>query len=333
MKIRFEVIEYELKVNAIHVSSNIVGGNIRLTLEYVPGTTLRGLIASRFLRYFCRNIETFVSSSCVKCESRNTCPFEKLFMNNEHGIGAYFHFGNIESDFSKSFFKGVSLNRRTKNVQIGKLFMYEVLRPLNGHLVVKSKVVIPVPKDVDIEEIGRIKKTIENCIKLTKYASIGGKKSWGFGLIENVSISSISSKEHVIREANDTEQVINIRTRTPLPIPLHKSQDKLEKVLEKALNHIVSKVLRLPSIRIQVEEAKIEGHYEILGISSWDIKENRRREPCLAIRNGTLRLKVKINGPQIINIRDLVEMCKYTGLTISGSWYTKTGYGVVEPVL
>ena len=322
MSIKLNIIEYELALTSLHITRSIVGGNLYTTLdEYIPGTTLRGALGEKFINLYCSDIDYFKRHRCSGC-SYVDCIFGKMFLDNEHGRGVYFHFGDIvnRSELEKQVITHVTIDRRIKSAVKGRLFSYEVLLPKDADtILVKSRAVIVSQTPTLVEEkLDDIHKALRDCIKSLIGTAIGGKKSWGVGYVKSV---NITNEYEATIEKEEVDEEVALVTRTPLPI----TEESLDDTVFKALKDLYFSLFKgTCEFKVKVD---ITSDYTLSLMTSWDLAKNRVRDSTYVLMTDKMLLRIKNPAPELGVI---IKLLKYIGLCPSGKWFTKTGYGVME---
>jgi len=308
-------IEYMLKVRPpLRIGAGVQIGvlniqGIDLDLRYVPGNTLRGLIGLQLLKTCCIKLNEGKPYNCMSCDVED-CAYRDLILNRNHGEGAYFHFGKIEEKIKSNIVHMVTLDKRAKTVMKGLApFSYEVVVPLNGnHFTIRSRILL-VNSDKYINDV-------KNAIKLAKFQGLGGKRSIGWGFIEEAKI--ISQKTIEI----DTESYAEINATVETPIPLMKGKS-IEESIRKALEDTVYAFLKK---KIKKCEIILRGKYQIKPVTYWSEAE-RKPYVNMAIAPQT-KIKIKLEE----KIQGIKTILTHIGITHNNTWYTKAGYGVLQVI-
>jgi len=289
-------VKYSLKIKPpLHIGSGVQRGIINESRsDFVPGNTLKGLIGHALLKIVCIN-----STDCDVCPEKDSCAYPRLILSNTHGVGAYFHWAKLE--VKKTLVHNIQLDRSTKSVCEGP-FIYEALYPRVGNnIIVDSDIIVINQEDVKI---------ISNAIKATRGMGLGGRRSWGWGTVVSAEVKDIEKIE--LPHADSNGATLDFCVEKPLPIPTG------IKSIESAIRDLVNKFYgRVSDVNIRIES------FRLTSSVGWS-ERNGRAYPMYPALDVGVRFMVSISS----HASGLPWLASNIGLTPSGYWFTKAGYGL-----
>lgn len=329
MKLNIKLLEYTFEISTpLRIGSGIQVGVLNLTQHpsrgeyFIPGNTLRGLIGLQLLKLYCINPENAIK--CEECENRNRCPHWVLIKNNSHGEGAYFHFGKIqgkeEEDFVIDHITGTRLYRDTKTVVKEEApFIYEVLiakkdkeTNLNGNIYL-------------INTNNELLEKLKNGMFACRNQCLGGKRSWGWGYIENVKVKVNDAPEISLFNDKSRENSNTFEISIQTPLPINSIYGNIENSIKESLKQLAEAFQSLINHVPKVNKIEIK-KFSLKPISYWnEVKNKPYRTWALAERT-----PISIKTDNTIAMEKLLTLAKVTGITHNNQWYTKMGYGVTN---
>ncbi len=169
---------------------------------------------------------------------------------------------------------------------------------------------------VSSEELSDEIDVIREAILLTKYGCLGGRRSWGFGLIEHVEVLSLKPLKY--GTGPDKKEVSYI-IQTPIPLS---SNEKITNSIVRGISDLAS------SYGLNISKIEVELHGEIIfsRIVYWDEKDGKPYSN-LALRGS--KIVIRIEGSSHKFLANLLE---YFGVTQNNKWFTKCGYGILRTI-
>lgn len=305
MKITAKIMELKWEAkNPIHIGKGMLIGNTHLTMDYIPGTSIKGAIGNNFLKLFCINNEFAI---CTKGGNCKKCKFPDIFLNNSHGSGVYFH-SFIPEDYRLENQYSVTIDPDTKSSKTGELYNYQKLVIISKDNTMK----LIMTDTIDEEIVEKIKTAININLQ------VGSRKSWGWGIIN---IKSIKTKDIEILEKNSTskEKTFKIELKSPFPITERNFDDTLKKGFrDLAKGFQFDDYQDFTKINYQ--------RYEIKPIST------RSEINTKVIRNMAVTPPFYFELFGTSKNEFVLKLGQIFGVTTSNSPWTKTGYGLIKLV-
>jgi len=320
-KLTVHEISYELRIaSLIHLGAGFTLANVNPVRGdmMVPGNALRGALCTAYLKMFCTNNPLASCDSCTeKCEFLGSI----LTKETEHGVGLYFGHGDItyENGTGRRVKRlpSISLSRRSKVAQKGRLFFYEAIGNI---LKISSHLYIVYENDNDY--IDGCKSFVAKALRALKGSSIGGRRSWGWGYIENVAYTES------IYPLDDISLPVKVPTiilalKTPMPLVDMDIKTNVDRILSDLTDRFM---LAQEPPRLREVEVK---SFKLTPITGWDLKRKRQRPSNLSLETPKIILKFDQTDAKIAAI---LKLAYVTGLTPDGYWFTRLGYGNIESV-
>jgi len=309
----FVIIDYELVVQTpLRIGSGVQIGVVNTINDaylnenhlLIPGSTLRGLIGSQALKLECVKSPP-VCTKGKPCEFLRRCLAYEMICNWEHGFGCYFHFGQAHGKVQRWHSWHVRLNRETKTVVKGVgPFAYEAFVAEGGQLKIKSKVIA--------EE--RLIELVKNSILAARGQCLGGRRSWGWGYIRKVSILGV--RKPTIEESESEKLELEVKT----PVPLYGRG--LIDAINIATHDLISAIANKHISASEVSVLELKG---LMTISWWN-EALKKPYRVMALKPGT-RISLLFTTCEEASL--VLNAVRMFGLTASGQWYTKCGYGIL----
>ena len=318
---RFEVLEYTLKVRTpLRLGSGVQVGVINEAARHslrgdgtllVPGYTLRGLIGSQMLKLWCR----MPSPTCTRglpCELSSSCPAYRALREWRHGLGCYFHYGLAKGErggLSTSVEWRAKVYRDLRaSVKGLSPFAYEAFTCPGGHAYVKSRVLVEEP----------LAEVVERAILAVRHQCLGGRRSWGWGLVEEVDVRRRGGLELDRIQSPVRGREVRLKVETPLPLT---PGGDLTTTINRALSDITLATLRR---RVVAQSARLDSLTGLVTISWWSEAEGKPYR-ALAIKQGSL-ITLTFNSAE--EASSATAIAEHIGLTPSDQWYSKCGLGL-----
>lgn len=329
MNTDIKILEYTFEISTpLRIGSGIQVGILNLTQRpsqgeyFIPGNTLRGLIGLQLLKLYCINPKK--ATKCEECENRNQCPYWILIKNNSHGEGAYFHFGKIqgkeEEDFVIEHITGTRLYRDTKTVVKEEApFVYEVL-------MAKKNKEINLSGNIYLISISNeLLEKLKNGIFASRKQCLGGKRSWGWGYIENAKVKVKDAQEISLLNDKNRESNNSFEFSIQTPLPINSIYGSIENSIKNSLKQLAEAFHSLISYIPRVDKIEIK-KFSLKSISYWNEVENKPYRTWALAERTSIRIKTD----NATAMKKLLTLAKITGITHNNQWYTKTGYGITN---
>ena len=324
-------LSYSIKVRLpLRLGSGVQVGNVltfnralideggRLLL--VPGNTLRGLILSSAMKLSCARLLAGEEPSklCTvtgKCDE--ACPIKRV-LSNSATEGAVFHFGVAElrgHHVLRRVHAALARGSRTSVVGVSPY----VIEVLDSELSEDRRVEV-LSRITVLGEDRELASVLKRGIVSTVGSCLGGKRTWGYGLVERAAITServLSLEEEASRISVEGPEAVVV-LETPMPLDPTLGRDPCE-VVRRVCEGLLSEYFASKcSVR-----AALSGAYRLVPIFWWDEALNRPHRG-LALSRGT---KVSLVSDEDA-LRRICALAEHVGLAPAGRWYSKCGYGV-----